>query len=214
MQSGLTGTTFALVRQFGYLAVFVFLFLETSMLFPLLPSEVVVPFAAGVLVGGPVGVVLFGVVSAGGAVAGGVFAYYAFGEGGSRVAERVPDRFVDDDDLERSRRVFSRYGEGSVLWGRLLPFVRSLISVPAGVARMNLAKFAVYTAVGAFAFNAAVAAVVYWGKQQSVYRAAVDFVVANPVQGAALVGVVLAVSVAVWRADLAGRLNRRVRGGR
>lgn len=210
MPSELTEPTFALVRQFGYLAVFGFLFLETSMLFPLLPSEVVVPFAAGVLVAGPVGVVLFGVACAGGAVAGGIFAYYAFGEGGNRVAGRIPDRFVDDGDLERSRRVFSRYGEGSVLWGRLLPFVRSVISVPAGVARMNLAKFAVYTAVGAFAFNAAVAAVVYWGKQQSVYRAVADFLLVNPVRGAVLVGVVLAVAAAVWKANLSGRLDRYV----
>jgi membrane protein DedA with SNARE-associated domain len=210
MESGLTQTTFDLVRQFGYLAVFVFLFLETSMLFPLLPSEVVVPFAAGVLVAGPAGIVLFGAASAGGAVVGGVVAYYAFGVGSDRFLHGVPDRFVDDDDVDRSEEWFSEYGEGSVLWGRLLPFLRSVISIPAGMARMDVAKFVVYTALGAFVFNGGVAAVVYWGKQQSLYHAVATYATSNPFQGALVAALVVVVSVVVWTADLSGVVGRYV----
>lgn len=208
MESGLTATTFSLLRQFGYLALFAFLFLETSMLFPLLPSEVVVPFAAGVLVGGPVGIVLFGGVAAAGAVAGALVAYYAFGGSGNRAADRVPDRLLDGDDVDRARRWFAAHGEGSVLWGRLLPFVRSVISVPAGVARMDVWKFALYTGVGAFTFNAAVAALVYWGKRHSLYEAVADYLFANPVQGAVLVGAAALVAVLVRGGDLSDAIGR------
>lgn len=209
MVVGLTEPTLALVRQFGYLALFVFLFLETSMLFPLLPSEVVIPFAAGVLVAGPVGVALFGATAAGGAVLGAVFAYYAFGAGGNEFLRRVPDRFIDEDDVDRSQRWFVENGEGSVLWGRLLPFLRSVISIPAGMARMELWKFALYTAIGAFAFNGAIAALVYWGKQQSLHHAVASYVLANPLQGVFGIGVLL-VTVVVWRFGLSSRVSRVV----
>ena len=208
MEFGLAGVSFDLVRQFGYLAVFVFLFLETSMLFPLLPSEVVLPFAAGVIVTDPFGILLFGAVAAGGAVVGGTFAFYVFGEGGNRVVRIVPDRYLDDGDVERARRWFSSYGEWSVLWGRLLPFLRSVISIPAGIARMNLLKFSLYTGVGVFAFTTGVAALVYWGKQQSIYHAAAGYVLANPLVAsvAALAGVVLL--VVAWRTGRIETLGR------
>lgn len=195
------GTAFSLIRQFGYLAIFVFLFLETSMVFPLLPSEVVIPFAAGVIVTEPFGIVLFGVASAGGAVVGGIFAYYGFGMGGNRVVQRTPDRYIDDNDVERARRWFSSYGEWSVLWGRLIPFLRSVISIPAGFARMNLVKFAIYTGIGAFAFNTGVAALVYWGKQQSLYHAVLDYFVENPSFAAVILIIVMVVSIVMWLMD-------------
>ena len=212
MPGGFVDPALELVRQYGYIAVFVFLFLETSMLFPLLPSEVVVPFAAGVLVADPTGVVLFGAAATAGAVAGSLFAYYAFGEGGNRLAHRVPDRFVDDGDVERARRWFQSYGEWTVCWGRLLPFLRSVISIPAGVARMNRPKFAVYTAVGTFAFNAVVAALVLWGRQHSIYRAAASYLAENSLVTAALLVAGAAVTVLWWRLDVAERVTSWRRG--
>ncbi|SFR74145.1 membrane protein DedA, SNARE-associated domain [Halogeometricum rufum] len=156
----------ALVR-YGYLGIFVFTFLETSLLFPLLPSELVVPAIAGVAVGSATGAVAFAAAGAAGGTVGGLFAYRVFGARGATAAERYGDSVrVSQDDIDRGRRLFSRWGEHSVLWGRLLPFFRSAVSIPAGFAQMSLAKFAVYTAAGTFAFDIAVAGLVLYGRRQ------------------------------------------------
>ncbi|MFC4359962.1 DedA family protein [Halobium salinum] len=182
MFEGLLDVTYGLVRQYGYIAVFVFLFLETSMLFPFLPSELVVPFAAGVVVTGVTSMLGFGVAAGAGAVVGGYVAYYAFGGGTSRLLDRAKRLLhVEDAETERATKWFEKYGEHSVLWGRLLPFLRSVISIPAGMAGMDRLKFGVYTGVGAFVFNTAVAAVVFYGKQQSVYHVAVAYLTDHPV---------------------------------
>jgi membrane protein DedA with SNARE-associated domain len=207
---GLVDLAQGLVRQYGYVAIFVFLFLETSMLFPFLPSELVVPFAAGVVVTGVASVVGFGVAAAAGAVVGSYVAYYAFGGGTNRLLDRAAGYLhVDDDETDRARKWFEHYGEHSVLWGRLLPFLRSVISIPAGMARMDRLKFGVYTGVGTFAFNAAVAAVVLYGKQRSVYHAVTAYAAAHPV----VVAVVALATLTLWyvagRTDLWSALDPR-----
>ena len=191
----------AFLRRYGYLALFAFAFLETSMLFPFLPSEVVVPAAAALLVSGAVGVVTFAAVAAAGTVAGSLVAYAAGRRGYDVLDSRAV--FVSEDDLTRGRNWFRRWGEGSVLWGRFLPFLRSVISLPAGFAEMGRAKFAAYSGAGGFAFNAAVAGVVFYGKRRSVYAAAADWAGAalGTTSPAVLVGVVvlaLAVAGAGW----------------
>jgi membrane protein DedA with SNARE-associated domain len=162
MAEGLTGIGLDLVVQYGYLALFVFMFLETSMLFPLLPSEITVPFAAAVLVVGPASFGLFVLAATAGATVGSVVAYYLFAATGDRALARYRDRLrVSDERIERSRRWFRRWGEGSVFWGRLLPVARSIISIPAGFARMDLRRFTAYSAGGSGCFAAGVAALVY-----------------------------------------------------
>lgn len=173
MFGGLTGTALDLLTQYGYLAIFVFMFLETSMVFPFLPSEVVVPSAAALLVADPVTLVAFALAATAGATVGSLFAYYVIGMGGEYAVDRY-GRYVHvtDRELDRSQRWFRRWGESSVLWGRLLPLLRSIISIPAGFAEMNVRKFTLYSALGSFAFNLAVGATVYYGTQQSVYTVA------------------------------------------
>ena len=174
MPGGLTQTAIDLVIQYGYLAIFVFMFLETSMLFPFLPSEVVVPTAAALLVSDPFTLGGFAVAATAGTIVGSLFAYSVIGVGGQYALGRY-GRYVhvSEDDLERSQRWFRRWGESSVLWGRLLPVLRSVISIPAGFAGMNPTKFTLYTALGGLVFNAAVGATVYYGMQQPIYQVAV-----------------------------------------
>ena len=200
MFENLADPALSLVRQYGYLAVFVFAFLETSMLFPFLPSEIVVPAAAAILVSGAVGVATFAAVAAAGTVVGSLVAYWMGARGYSVADSRVVH--VSADELDRGRDWFRRWGEGTVFWGRFLPFLRSVISLPAGFAGMNRPKFAVYSGVGGFGFNAAAAALVVYAKRRSVYAAVFDWARAavgtSPV---ALVGVavlVLAVVGAGW----------------
>lgn len=205
----LTQTALELLVRYGYLGIFLFTFLETSLLFPLLPSELVVPAIAGVVVGSVPGLVLFAAVGAAGGTAGGLFAYRAFGRKGATAAEAYGDYLrISQSDIDRGQRLFNRWGDHSVLWGRFLPFFRSVVSVPAGFARMDVARFSVYTAVGTFLFDLAVGALVLYGRRQ-VERVgfrrvagrgielAAEFVAARPV-GTAVVALVVAVGLGVW----------------
>lgn len=212
-----TDTTQTLIREFGYPAVCLFTFFETSLLFPLLPSEVILPFAAAVLVDGPATLALFVGTTTIGSTVGSVFAYHAFGRKGSDAVDRVVGQMgVSTSELERGQRWFSRWGESSVLWGRLLPVLRSIISVPAGFADMDVGKFTVYSAVGSGAFNALVGAVVYYGKQRAVYGTVVSWVAASVPGGEHVVANPVLAAVALlalggatyygwqqWRADAA-----------
>ena len=164
MFGNLGETALRFVTQYGYLAVVAFTFLETSLIFPLLPSEVVVPGAAALLVEGPATFALFVASIVVGTTAGSLFAYHVFGERGrSALASHGGWLRISEDRLDRGRRWFRRWGESSVLWGRLLPVLRSVVSVPAGLAGMARWKFTLYSAVGGLVFGAGVAALVVTG---------------------------------------------------
>lgn len=166
MLSGLEGTMTTLVARYGLLALFIFVFLETSMLFPFVPSELVFPFAAALLVTSPVTFLVFVLVAAAGATVGSLFAYYVFDTARQPVIDRYGSYVhVSAGDIERAGRWFHRWGESSVFWGRLLPVLRSIISIPAGVAGMHTGKFALYSATGSGLFAAGVAALVVTGRE-------------------------------------------------
>jgi membrane protein DedA with SNARE-associated domain len=69
---------------------------------------------------------------------------------------------LDEQKVIKAEQFFVRYGVAATLVGRLVPAVRQLISIPAGLARMNLAKFTLYTAIGAGLWNAVLAAMGYY----------------------------------------------------
>lgn len=201
-----------LISTYGLLAVFVYMALETSLLLHFVPSEVVIPFAAALLVTDPVSFVVFVLVATAGATAGSVIAYYVFGRNSTRVLERY-GRYVSVSqvDIDRWERWFRRWGETSVFWGRLLPVIRGLISVPAGAAEMDLRRFVVLSAAGAFVFNAALTYLVYVGKQSGTFvrrllatfvdTAFVNVAYIRTHLGIVLVEVIIGVGIAVylWR---------------
>lgn len=139
------------VRVLGPVGVGLLMLLEN--LFPPIPSELIMPLAGylaatgdlglpGALLGGTVGSVL------------GAFAWYAIGR---RVPRETLLAWVDahgrwlticSPDVERAERFFKRHGQSSVLLGRLVPLVRTLISLPAGLARMPAAPFLLFSTVG------------------------------------------------------------------
>lgn len=150
------------VDQYGYAAVFVYMVLETSFLLHYVPSEVIVPFAASQLVHGPVSFALFVLDTTAGATVGSLLAYVVFGRYGREALERY-GRYVHVTaaHVDRSEAAFTRYGESSVFWGRMLPFLRAFISIPAGLAGMSLRKFTLYSAAGAALFNTGLTYLVY-----------------------------------------------------
>lgn len=152
------------VHQYGFVAVFVYMVLETSFLLHFVPSEVVLPFAASQLVHDPASFVLFVADATVGATVGSLLAYFLFGRNGRTVLERYGSVVhVSPERLDRSQAIFVQYGESSVFWGRMVPFLRALISIPAGLAAMNLRRFVAYSAGGALVFNTGLTYLVYTG---------------------------------------------------
>lgn len=144
----LTETIFTL----GYPGIALLMALESSF-FPF-PSEVVLPPAGYLAAQGRMnGYVALGAGIAG-SVGGAAFNYWLAKHLGRPVLERLLNRFskylfLPRDGLDRAERTFRNHGEISTFVGRLIPGIRQLISLPAGLARMNLARFAAYTALGA-----------------------------------------------------------------
>lgn len=131
-------------------------------LFPPIPSELVMPFAGFLVAQGKFNLV--GIIAAGtvGAVAGAVVLYYV----GYWADEPVVRAFVrrwgkwfllSEEDLDRAMEFFSKYGEPVIFFGRLIPIVRSLISLPAGMDKMPLGKFLLFTTLGSVIWNTALA---------------------------------------------------------
>jgi membrane protein DedA with SNARE-associated domain len=166
MLAGIEGTATALLAQYGFFALLVFAFLETSLLFPFVPSELVVPVAAALLVTGPASFLAFVLALMVGATVGSLFVYFVFDAAHQPVIDRYGTYVsVSTEDIERARGWFRRWGESSVFWGRLLPVLRSIISIPAGIAGMGVGKFTVYSAGGSGLFAAGVAALVLTGRE-------------------------------------------------
>ncbi|GAB3676242.1 DedA family protein [Halopiger thermotolerans] len=201
-------TALRFIQLYGPLALLLFTFLETSMLFPLFPSEVVVPAAAALLIADPLSFLVFvGAATAGGTV-GAFVPFYAFRGPGSSGLERFREWInVSKDATERGRRWFRRWGTSSVFWGRFLPALRSVVSIPAGLAGMGTIRFGAYTAVGTALFYAAVGAVVYYGRQRSLFAAAAAVATDRPALTAAVAVGALAVGAVIF-----GEYRRRERG--
>ncbi|QCS41284.1 DedA family protein [Natrinema versiforme] len=180
------------IQLYGPIALLVFTFLETSMLFPFFPSEVVVPAAAALLIVDPISFLVFVAAATVGGTVGAFVPFYAFRGPGSRGLGRLRERInVSEDATERGRQWFRRWGQSSVFWGRFLPALRSVVSIPAALAGMSPARFGVYTAAGTVLFYAAVGAVVYYGRQRSLFAAAGSVAAERPVLAVTIAAVVL-----------------------
>ncbi|PZR52246.1 DedA family protein [Xylanimonas oleitrophica] len=126
-----------------------------EMVFPPIPSEVVLPFAGYLSQAGDLSLPWLCVWSTVGAWLGSLV-YYGIGRAvGMARAVRLlaATRLVSRSDLERGAAWFERHGGGAVFVGRLIPGVRSVISLPAGAARMNLLSFSAFTLLGSGIWN-------------------------------------------------------------
>jgi membrane protein DedA with SNARE-associated domain len=143
----LSGFIVAVISSMGYAGVALLMAIESACV-PL-PSEIIMPFAGYLVYAGRFNLWAVGVAGAVGCVAGSWVAYYVGMWGGRPFIERYGRYIlVSRHDLDLADRWFARYGEVIVFASRLLPVVRTFIAFPAGVARMNLARFTVYTFLG------------------------------------------------------------------
>lgn len=143
----------SLMSQMGGIGVAVAVFLEN--LFPPIPSEVILPLAGVTASQGKMGLVEAIVWATAGSLIGALVLYAIAAAIGSQRIRRLFDimPLVQASDIDTADSWFARYGWSSVLIGRVIPVVRSLISIPAGLARMGLARFIGLTVLGSAVWN-------------------------------------------------------------
>jgi membrane protein DedA with SNARE-associated domain len=148
------------IGRMGYAGVAALTFLEN--LFPPIPSELVIPLAGFVAAQGDLRLDVVIVAATIGSVAGATLWY----EVGRRIGERRVRAWVDRSgkwltlsakDVDRAQAWFKRHGKAAVFVGRLVPGVRTFISLPAGFARMPLGPFLLYSLLGSAIWTAALA---------------------------------------------------------
>lgn len=151
--TGLLGWAERVMNTLGEWGVGLLVLLET--VFPPLPSEVVLPLAGFLASQGHLNLPLVVATSTAGAYLGALGLYglgAALGQQRSiRILAKLP--LVDREDFERADGWFGRHGKASIFFGRLIPGVRSLISLPAGAQRMSLITFSIFTLAGSALWN-------------------------------------------------------------
>jgi membrane protein DedA with SNARE-associated domain len=186
------------ISSYGYLAIFALMLLEAACI-PV-PSELIMTFGGALAAGAVPGTSLnlAGVIVAGvaGNVAGSYLAWAAGRYGGQAALRRWGRRLrVREHDLDRANAWFARYGGRAVLIGRLLPVIRTFISLPAGLAGMAPVRFGVYTTLGVIPWTAALA---YAGYAVGANWSSIVDGFKGPSYIIAAV-VVLILAVALWR---------------
>lgn len=153
---------YALLNNLNYTTIFILMMVESTVI-PF-PSEVVVPPAAYNAAGGSLNIFLVVVFATLGAVVGAIINYAAGYYLGRPVIYRFANSrlghlcLLSEEKIKKSEKYFNDHGAVATLSGRLIPGIRQLISIPAGLAKMNFGKFIFYTTLGAAAWNIILAA--------------------------------------------------------
>ena len=189
----LSGLIIATISTLGYGGIVLLMAIESACI-PL-PSEIIMPFSGYLVSRGEMNLWLVGIAGAVGCVVGSIVAYYIGMYGGRPFIEKY-GRYIllSRHDLDLADRWFSKYGEAIVFVSRLLPAIRTFIAFPAGVARMNLTRFVIYTFAGSLPWCLGLAYVgqilgEQWDKNDTLktWFHRFDFVI-----------VILGVAVAIW----------------
>lgn len=141
-----------IISFLGYPGVFVLMTME-SMIIPI-PSEAVLPFVGFLVQNGKFNFSLALLFASLGSLVGSLISYYMGLYGGDKLVRRWGKYvFLDESDLTKTELWFRRKGEITIFIARFVPVVRHLISIPAGVGKMDLKKFIFYSVVGATIWN-------------------------------------------------------------
>ena len=147
--SGLSAFIIATIATLGYGGVVLMMAIESACI-PL-PSEVIMPFSGFLVASGQFNLQMVAIMGALGCLLGSYVAYYVGANGGRRFIERYGRYLlIAPHELETADRFFERWGSLAVFLARLLPVVRTFIAFPAGVSRMKLLPFSIYTLLGSY----------------------------------------------------------------
>ncbi|MGR6966501.1 DedA family protein [Geodermatophilus sp. URMC 61] len=152
-QGGITGFLLDMVERLGAVGVGFAILLETVI--PPIPSEAVLGLAGVLINDGRLDIVPVVLCATLGSILGAVFFYYVGRALGTRRSHAFLDRLplVETEDVDKTFAWFERHGRSAVFFGRMVPIVRSFISVPAGVVRMPFGQFVLYSAAGSLIWN-------------------------------------------------------------
>lgn len=152
--TGLLGWLLTVVETLGPVGVGLLVVVDT--VFPPVPSELFLPLAGFLAGQGQLSLTLAWLGATAGSLVGALVLYRLGSAVGEERSERLLARLplVDRADLERGEAVFRRHGAAAVLLGRLVPGVRSVVSLPAGIEGMPLVRFCLLTTAGSAAWNA------------------------------------------------------------
>lgn len=153
--------TVAFIQNYGYVMIFVFMAVESS--FIPFPSEVVMIPAGFMAARGELSSSCLAVLTAiAGSIAGAYVNYYLALWVGRPFLEKYGKYFfIQREPLDKACEVFNRYGAATTFVCRLVPVIRQLISIPAGISRMKLLPFTFFTALGAGIWSAVLCAIGY-----------------------------------------------------
>ncbi len=144
------------ISTLGYFGVFILMTLESALI-PI-PSEVTMPFSGSLIASGQFNFWVLVIVGTVGNLVGSLLAYWLGAWGQEAVVRKVIVKYgkyilVSEHEYDRSETWFRNHGELMVFASRVLPVLRTFISLPAGVAKMNLPRFIIYTTVGSFIWS-------------------------------------------------------------
>ena len=140
------------IEKTGYFGISTLMALESANI-PV-PSEIIMPFSGYLVFQGEFGLLWVVFWGAFGNLVGSIVSYYLGYFGGRRALEKYGKfLFISRHDLDLADKWFQKYGAIIIFASRVLPIVRTFISFPAGIARMNILKFSVYTFAGAFIWS-------------------------------------------------------------
>ncbi|MCQ4319479.1 DedA family protein [Stutzerimonas stutzeri] len=179
-----------IVSALGYVGVFLLMLLEN--IFPPIPSELIMPLAGFVAARGDLNFIAVILVGTAGSVVGALPWYYAGATLGQKRMKHFAARWgpwltLSPEDVDKASDWFDRHGKSAVFFGRLIPTVRTLISVPAGIAGMSMTKFLIYSTLGSLIWTALLALAGYLLESQ--YQRVSEYL--NPVSTAIVVLMVL-----------------------
>lgn len=136
----------------GYVGTFVAMALESACI-PV-PSEAILPFGGYLSFSGRLNLIAVIIIGTLGGTFGSCVSYYIGKIGGRPLVEKYAEKLkLSKSHINKSDEYFNRYGESIVFFSRLLPIIRTFISLPAGISKMNFKKFLVYTFIGSLIWS-------------------------------------------------------------
>jgi membrane protein DedA with SNARE-associated domain len=165
------------ISQAGYIAIFLLMVLEN--VFPPLPSEIILSISGITAARGEINPFLAILSATLGSLAGAGFWYWLGNKVGHARLENWVNRNgawigLSDESYQKALRFFDRHATAAVFWGRMVPTFRTFISIPAGLVKMKLSKFLIYTFVGTLSWSSLVFFVAYYFGNK--YNGAFDIV--------------------------------------